>query len=43
MVERSTKTNRDKQRLPHMERCELYEEGDFNTRYKEEEENAKLD
>ena len=34
MVERSTGTNKDKQRLPFMERCELYEEGDFKTRHR---------
>ena len=33
-VERS-KTQSKKVRRPHMERCELYCEGDFATRYKE--------
>ena len=33
MIERSKKTNKDKRRLPHMSRCELYEKGDFKTRY----------
>ena len=33
-VERS-KTQSKKVRRPHMERCELYSDGDFATRYKE--------
>ena len=33
MIERSKETNKDKRRLPHMSRCELYEKGDFKTRY----------
>ena len=32
-VERSKEINRDKQRLPNMSRCELYEKGDFKTRH----------
>ena len=32
-VERSKETNKDKQRLPSMERCELYEAGEFKFRY----------
>ena len=33
MIERSKETNKDKQRLPSMGRCELYETGDFRFRY----------
>lgn len=36
MVVRS-KTQSEKVRYPEMERCELYEPGDFATRYQKEE------
>ena len=35
MIERSKETNKDKQRLPNMRRCELYEKGDFKTRHED--------